>query len=168
MAAFTLGTGPMFFALAYGTSSLGAHARTYFNRAVAVLLIVMGFVAVQTGLALTGHPLPIRPIMASDASRGTSAIASIEGTMQVAVVQVSNEGFSPARTTANANMGLRLTFVTSDVTGCTRTIVVPDLDIELVLPVDGSETIDVPAQKPDTTLRWVCGMGMYSGNVVFG
>jgi len=167
MAAFTLGTWPVFFALAYGASSLGLHARTYFNAAVAVLLLVMGFVAIQTGFALAGHPLPIRPILAASSDSTPATQATQKEGAQQAVIQVANDSYTPTNVRATAGMPLQLVFATSEVTGCTRTVVVPVLHIEKVLPATGTETIEVPAQKAGSKLRWVCGMGMYSGSVTF-
>lgn len=167
MAAFTLGTFPMFFGLAYGASSLGKHARKYFNRTVSVVLLIMGFVAIQTGFNLAGHPLPIRPIMAGSGISQQTATTTQTGAAQKVTIIVANDGFAPVKVDAIAGQALDLVFTTKNVTGCTRTVVIPELKEERVLPVTGTLTMKIPSKPSGTTLRWVCGMGMYSGQIHF-
>ena len=57
MASFTLGTSPVFFAVAYSATRLGARLERAFVRVVAVVVLVMGLVAIETGLNMMGSPL---------------------------------------------------------------------------------------------------------------
>jgi sulfite exporter TauE/SafE len=56
MFAFTLGTSPVFFAVAYFTTRLGATLEKYFMKGVAVVVLVLGLITVNTGLNLMGSP----------------------------------------------------------------------------------------------------------------
>ncbi len=53
---FVLGTTPVFFALAYFTTKLGARLEKTFMRVVAVVLLVLGLVSIEAGLNLAGSP----------------------------------------------------------------------------------------------------------------
>ena len=57
MFAFTLGTGPVFFGLAYTAAKLGAKKQSLFLKFAAVVIIILGLVAVEGGLNLAGSPV---------------------------------------------------------------------------------------------------------------
>src|SRR5688572_24419071 len=60
MFAFTLGTSPVFFIIAYLTTELGARLEKFFMRFVAVVVLILGFVTLDGGLNLIGSPLSIQ------------------------------------------------------------------------------------------------------------
>ena len=60
MFAFTLGTSPVFFIIAYLTTELGARLEKFFMQFVAVVVLVLGFVTLDGGLNLMGSPLSIQ------------------------------------------------------------------------------------------------------------
>ena len=57
MLAFTLGTSPVFFAVAYLTTQIGARLEKWFMRFVAVVVLVLGIVTYISGLRLAGVPI---------------------------------------------------------------------------------------------------------------
>lgn len=57
MFAFILGTSPVFFAVAYLTTTLGARLEKWFMRFVAVVVLVLGIVSYISGLRLAGVPV---------------------------------------------------------------------------------------------------------------
>lgn len=57
MFAFTLGTSPVFFAVAYLATQLGARLESWFLRFVAVVVLILGLVTLESGLNLLGSPL---------------------------------------------------------------------------------------------------------------
>ena len=54
--AFTLGTIPVFFGVSYFATRLGASMEKYFNRLVAIVIIILAFVSINSGLNLAGSP----------------------------------------------------------------------------------------------------------------
>ncbi|HCK65479.1 MAG TPA: hypothetical protein DHW49_04380, partial [Anaerolineae bacterium] len=56
MFAFTLGTSPVFFIIAYLTTQLGARLEKFFMRFVAIVILILGFVTLDGGLNLIGSP----------------------------------------------------------------------------------------------------------------
>ena len=56
MFAFTLGASPVFFAVAYLTTRLGATLESNFMRFVAAVVLVLGLVSIDSGLTLAGSP----------------------------------------------------------------------------------------------------------------
>jgi sulfite exporter TauE/SafE len=57
MFAFTLGTSPVFFVVAYLATQLGARLESWFLRFVAVVVLILGLVTVESGLNLLGSPI---------------------------------------------------------------------------------------------------------------
>jgi sulfite exporter TauE/SafE len=57
MFAFTLGTSPVFFAVAYFTTQIGARMERAFMRFVAVVVLILGIVTYISGLRLAGIPI---------------------------------------------------------------------------------------------------------------
>ena len=57
MLAFTLGTSPVFFVVAYLTTQIGARLEKWFMRFVAVVVLILGIVTYISGLRLAGVPI---------------------------------------------------------------------------------------------------------------
>jgi sulfite exporter TauE/SafE len=57
MLAFTLGTSPVFFAVAYLTTQIGARLEKWFMRFVATVVLVLGILTYISGLRLAGIPI---------------------------------------------------------------------------------------------------------------
>jgi uncharacterized protein len=97
MFAFTLGTTPVFFALAYLATRLGQRMEKTFVRVVAVALIVFGLVSIDSALTLGGFPYSFTNMrMAMSAPRSEAsetAVASAARPLHPAPVMV---GATPA------------------------------------------------------------------------
>jgi uncharacterized protein len=59
MMAFTLGTSPVFFSLAYLTTRIGARLEKLFSRFVAVVILVLGIFTFVSGMRLNGFSLSL-------------------------------------------------------------------------------------------------------------
>ncbi len=172
MAAFTLGSSVVFFIVVYLATRMGALLEKNFARAVAVVLLVLGLVSVDSGLNLMGSPVSLArwtQTMSSSASLETPALtdATSEAEENDLYITVLNTSYVPATLRARANVPSRLTFVTENVFSCALALVIPELRIEEMLPVTGEVTFEIPPQPPGKVLRYSCSMGMYVGEVVF-
>ena len=161
--AFTLGASPLFFAVAYLATQLGAKLETLFMRLVAVVVLVLGLVSVDAGLTLVGSPLSVTNGLNSTFVRETIPQESSSSLM----IEARNNGYYPAVLYAKAGEAISLTIVTDNTRSCSRDFVIPSLGVEELLPSTGSVKIDIPAQEPGSTLRFSCSMGMYTGKIVF-
>lgn len=176
MGTFTLGSSIVFFGVVYLATRLGSLMERYFTRAVAVVLLVLGLVSVDSGLNLAGAPFSFaRLVQAARAPAAAvvsvgagavvaGAVASEENDLRIDVL---NDGYAPATLRARADVPSRLTFVTRDVHSCSRALVIPELGVEKVLDATGEVTFEVPPQPAGKVLRYSCSMGMYTGEVVF-
>ncbi len=85
MFAFVLGTSPVFFAVAYLATTLGARLEKNFMRIVAVIVLVLGLVSIDSGLTLAGWPYSVsnlRMAAAGTDSDSAPVVAAAQPTAQ--------------------------------------------------------------------------------------
>jgi sulfite exporter TauE/SafE len=167
MFAFVIGTSPVFFAISYLAMRLGAQLEKWFMRFVAVVLLILGLVSINSGLTLMGSPLSLsgltqagRAIQSSE--QEFSATPAVELTLNA-----RNNGYSPQRLAAKAGEPIVLHVVTADTFSCARDFVIPAIGFETLLPQSGTVQVNIPAQSAGTVLRFTCSMGMYTGVIEF-
>jgi sulfite exporter TauE/SafE len=170
--AFTLGTSPVFFIVAYMTTELGARLEKFFMRFVAVTVLILGLVTVNSGLNILGSPLSFQNMTRSLLPANTaSASAAQTGQFSFAdgdvVLYVQNEGYFPQTLSVPAGKDFTLNLVTDQTYSCSRDFVIPALDYYELLPDTGTVKVNIPAQAKGSTLFFTCSMGMYTGQIVF-
>ncbi len=176
MGAFTLGSSVVFFTVAYLATRLGAVLEENLARAVAIVLLALGLVSVDSGLNLAGAPISAtRLIQAASAPAvrlspsAPPAVTSMNPASgeNVLDVRVSSSGYTPAQLHARAGVPTRLTLVTENVYSCALALVIPELGVEQMLPLTGEATIDIPPQPAGKVLRYSCAMGCNTAQIVF-
>jgi sulfite exporter TauE/SafE len=171
MFAFTLGTSPVFFIVAYLTTELGSRLEKFFMRFVAVAVLILGFVTLDSGLNLMGSPFSLQNLTRAWSSSPTESAPVADSGQPVErgeiYLNVQNSGYSPAVMTAPANTELTLNLVTNETYSCARDFVIPKLNFYMLLPATGVMQTTIPPQKAGTTLFYTCSMGMYTGQIVF-
>ena len=160
MFAFILGTSPLFFSVAYFATRIGAAIEKYFTRIVAVTMLIMGLVQIDTGLNLSGFPYSF--------SRTFSILQAYCLPAQTGMsIEVTENGYYPKILHLPANPDLSIEWVTRDTKSCARSVVVPGLDYQQILPTTGRVKFDIPAQEKGAIIRYTCSMGMYPSQFVF-
>lgn len=170
MFSFTLGTSPVFFLVAYLTTQLGRRLEAFFMRFVAVVVLILGLVTLNSGLNLMGSPLSWENLTRglNPAAEGIAEPALASSQEGALVLTVANNGYFPRTLEAPANQDLQLELVTDNTYSCARDFVIPALKVYTLLPETGRVTVDIPPQEPGTVMRFTCSMGMYTGQIVFG
>ncbi len=184
MFAFTLGTSPVFFAVTYFASRLGARIEGAFVRIVAVVILILGMVSIESGLNLIGSPVsiqrlirniqssqsmaalstPVTPLTGTGPFLPTATLTTQEGAVNLSVI---NSGYTPAVLHAPGGKAFTLNLVTNNTQSCSRAFVIPALNIQELLPETGTVSVAIPAQPKGSVLQFACSMGMYSGEIVF-
>ncbi|MBP6178738.1 MAG: sulfite exporter TauE/SafE family protein [Anaerolineales bacterium] len=160
MFSFILGTSPLFFSVAYFATRLGSAMEKNFTRIVAVTMLIMGLVQVDTGLNLSGAPFSI--------SRTISIVQAYALPAQTGTsIEVTENGYFPQVLHLPANQEVSIEWVTRNTQACSRSVVVPDLEYQKILPTTGRVTMDIPAQEKGAIIRYTCSMGMYPSQFVF-
>ena len=172
MFAFTLGTSPVFFFVAYLTTELGARLEKFFMRFVAVIVLILGLVTLDGGLNLMGSPLSLQNLARNLTSPNNASVPEANSSQasipsDELVLNVENHGYFPATLKAPAGRDLKLNLVTNGTFSCALAFLIPALDFYQMLPPVGKVQIDIPAQEKGSTLYFTCSMGMYTGQIVF-
>jgi uncharacterized protein len=172
MFAFTLGTSPVFFIIAYLATELGARLEKFFMRFVAIVVLILGLVTLDGGLNLIGSPMSFQNLARSlipsknvSASAGNSSQPSIPD--DELVLSVENGGYFPSTLKAPAGKDLKLNLVTNGTYSCALAFLIPALDFYQMLLPFGTVQVSIPAQEKGSTLYFTCSMGMYTGQIVF-
>ncbi len=173
MFAFTLGTSPVFFFVAWLATELGARLEKFFMRFVAAVVLILGLVTMNGGLNLVGSPLSFNNLflprsasgltMYADAST-SSAFTSAPGEE---VLYVQNQGYFPQTLRVPAGRDFTLNLVTNQTYSCARDFVIPALNFYQLLPDTGAVQVTIPAQPKGARIFFTCSMGMYTGQIVF-
>jgi hypothetical protein len=167
----------------------------YFMRFVAVMVLALGLISIESGLNLAGSPLSFshltQTVMASTNNLTTSPTPSIDlintpndvsrqladqpqaptpelptGTNMISL-NATNSGYDPQVLRAPANTPIVLNVITNNTFSCSRAFVIPSLNIENILPRNGTTPINIPPQQPGTVMPFSCSMGMYIGQIEF-
>ncbi len=75
-------------------------------------------------------------------------------------------GYSPAVSTAQANIPTKLVVKTNGTYDCSAALVIRSIGYQKILPQTGEEVIDLGTPQSGT-LRGLCSMGMYNFSVNF-
>lgn len=190
MFAFTLGTSPVFFAVSYFATQIGSKLEKQFVRFVAIVVLILAIVTINSGLTLAGSPinlsrLPIsfypQPQRVNAVQAGQTAqaidpaiaspteanpnLADTEGS--TIIINVENYGYNPPEIHAKAGVPVTLKLITEDVRSCSRAFIIPSLNVQKMLDQTGEATIQIPAQKSGAKINYSCSMGMYGGRIIF-
>jgi plastocyanin domain-containing protein len=95
----------------------------------------------------------------------SSNVFMIDG---VQVVEITAKGlYAPKKTAAKANLPTVIKIKTDNTFDCSKSLNFPSLGLRKLLPSSGETLVELPEQKPGSTIKGVCSMGMYSFVVNF-
>lgn len=171
MAAFVLGTTPVFFTLAYLATKLGERLQANFLKVAGAVILILGLVSIEAGLVLAGSPKTFagfaQSLAQTPAQSTQSATQAVHtGESDTLTLSANNDGYSPHVIQAKAGKPYTLLINSEHNTSCGRSFVIPDLNIQKTLPENGPTSINIPAQ-PAGTLKLTCIMGMYTAGIQF-
>lgn len=166
LAAFTIGTSPMFFAL--GVTASEFMKRKAFVYAASALIIVLGVNSISAGNALRGSSQTIANYWKvltnqedSKTTKQTLATLDKSGNQEV-TIQVTSNGYMPLASTLKVGVPVKLKLVSNNVAGCVQVFTMPTYNIKKLLPRNGEEEIAFTPTKTGR-LPFSCAMGMFTG-----
>ena len=168
--AFTLGTTPLFFSVAYCAGRLGAVLEARCTKVVATILLGLGLVSIVHGLNLAGLPVSFPYAAEGSASESVPrASVSTRGSENGVgrTIAVSDDEFKPKVLHLPADRQVTLVWATRDTSCCGRSVVVPGLDYMVFLPPTGRVPMTIAPQKPGTILFYSCATGRNTGRLIF-
>ncbi len=167
MFAFTLGTSPLFFILGSLATKFSQSLEKYVYPVAAALVLVLGILAIDNGLTLSGSPFTLKEFWSTATGTGstnTLGTATVVGQKQSALINVYATGYEPNRMTLKAGIPTTLSIVTNRTQGCTRAITFPTLGIQKILPESGTTEIELPTLAKGR-VPFSCSMGMFTGTI---
>ncbi len=130
------------------------------NRNIA-LSIVAAAVLISGAIMFVGSGSDVNTAGAPPANN----VSVVDG-KQIIVINAKG-GYAPRVTSAKAGIPTVLKMDTTGTFDCSAALSIPSLGYRNMLPSSGETFIDVPPQKPGTTMRGLCAMGMYSFAINF-
>lgn len=172
MAAFTLGTSPVFFTLGYLATRLGDAMHRRFLKIAAYALILLAVYNLNGAIALTGSNLTLENAWGNFYCTFTFCDGDFESTAQAAApvsnatITINSDGYSPNNFTVKAGSEVTLNIVNKGGGGCTQAFTIPKYNIQKIVPIGSSDKVTFTApNEPGTQLAFMCSMGMFRGTI---
>jgi sulfite exporter TauE/SafE len=170
MATFVVGTSPLFATIGYLFRRSATALRGRLSKLAGVAVVAAGIFSINAGLVLMGSSLSLNALwdggFPASSTQAVTVTPGIDGIQDV-VIDVHATSYTPSLVSVKAGAPVRVTFHTDGVTGCTRGVVFPSLNIDQGLPRSGSTAIDL-GRLPAGRLVYTCSMGMYHGAIDVG
>ena len=166
MLVFSIGTVPLM--LTFGAIS-GLLSKGYTKKLLkfsGVLIIVLGLIMGNRGLALAGMNMSPGSVLAKIGAFGTDTAsanaikATVKDGVQYLNMTATYSGYTPTELIIQKGMPVKWLVDGKELTGCNRTIVIPSLNLKQRLE-NGINTIEFTPGNED--LNFSCWMGMKNG-----
>lgn len=170
MAAFVLGTMPLFAALGVATAKLSSNWYQNFSKIAAAALIVMAIYSFNGVLVVINSPLTINKLFTPIQSIFTTSqetksnggnINQVNGIQKV-TINVLNQGYSPSYIQVKAGVPVQLTLQSNNTYSCALAFVFREFGINTFLEATDSQIFSFTPTVPGK-YTYTCSMGMYTG-----
>lgn len=161
LAAFVLGTSPVFLGLGLLMAKLGQRIM----KAAAWAVVVMAIWTLNTAGVMLGSPVSIQAALA----KAECAISFCEGraggmTSDQVTLEISRTGYSVSNA-VRAGREIKMTLVNTDGRGCQQAINIPALGVSKVIRPGQREEISFRAPEKSGKIRILCSMGMFTSEL---
>ncbi len=155
MAAFILGTIPLFFGIGYLTSLLGEAYKTKFLKLAAVAVIYLGISSINGSLVALGSPISIN-------FGAPENVQMEQASSQNPEIEITSAGYFPNYLRVKKGEQVTLTLTSKDAYSCASAFRIPSLGIKKNLKANETQTITFTPQQTGK-IPFSCSMGMYRG-----
>jgi plastocyanin domain-containing protein len=148
------------FGLVTGVVSARATKKILF--ASGVIVMILGVIMINRGLALSGTGLDASSLAASGiASEDKVAGVEMKDGYQIIRMDVTRYGWEPDRFILKKGVPVRWIITGKEINSCNNAIVVPDLGLNF--PVKSGEQVIEFTPTKEGLISWGCWMGMIPG-----
>lgn len=152
---FSLGTVPLLFLFAAIASVISGSLSRSMMKISAGLVIVLGIVMLNRGLALSGLALDLS--LLKNGLNETAEIRMEDG-KQVVNLVVDSSGYTPDIPIVQVGVPVKMTLDVGNINGCNNPIIIPEYGIEIDLKTDDPVVEFTPTKEG--SIRISCWMGM--------
>lgn len=174
MAAFVLGTAPLFFGVGLLTSVLGENFKEKFLKLAAFLVLYLGVTSMNGSLVAAGSPVTLQsmaensPIQidlsgGQNTGNGVGTAARLAGGIQNIDISVSASGYNPTNIQVQAGKPVKLNLNAVGKLGCISSFRIPQMGITKTL-TSGLNEVEFTPPNPGK-LTYTCSMGMFRGTI---
>ncbi|PYG84307.1 sulfite exporter TauE/SafE [Ruminiclostridium sufflavum DSM 19573] len=158
---FSLGTVPLMLGLGVASSFLSSKFTHKMMKVSAVLVMILGIVMLNRGLALSG--VSINPVAANSAS--SSGIAAITGNVQTVNTTLDSGRYYPITVQKGIPVRWTISVADGDLNGCNRSLRISEYNIENKNLEVGDNVIEFTPDKTGNFI-YTCWMGMLRSNII--
>lgn len=167
MAAFILGTMPLFFGIGALTSVLGEAFKTKFLKLVSVAVIYLSITTINGSLVALNFPITLQTI-----AENSPIVINLDpqnqeenqdvSTSQNIEINITSNGYIPNYLRVRKNELVTLKLVSKDAYSCASAFRIPSLGIKKNLEANETQVITFTPTKAGK-IQFNCSMGMYRG-----
>ena len=163
---FGIGTLPMLMGFGLLTSLLSANLTPKLMKASGVIVIILGAVMMNRGLAVTGTGGDFSTLVARVAQElaPVSSETQLSATEQTITMRVLKTSFSPNRFTLRKGIPVKWVINGEELNECNKEIIVPQYDLKIKLK-PGQQVIEFTPPEAGV-VPWSCWMGMIPGTFI--
>lgn len=156
---FSLGTVPLLLGFGVLGSMLSSRFAKNMVKCSAVLVIVLGLVMLNRGMAFTGITIP----SVSAASGNNVSISTVSGEKQQVTTSLKGGRYAPIAVQEGIPVKWTINVDSNDLNGCNREIIIPEYNIKKELKT-GENLIEFTPTKTGT-FGYSCWMGMINSSI---
>jgi len=164
---FGLGTLPAMLGFGYFASYISNKMTHKIVKASAIIVMVLGLIMLNNGLALTGTGFDVKSIGASLSILGGSSNDEglvMDGEYQVIEMTVDGRGWTPDRFVLKKDVPVKWVIHGEEINGCNNAIQVPEYNLEFSIK-KGEQVIEFTPTR-EGVVSWSCWMGMIPGTFI--
>lgn len=175
MAAFVLGTAPLFFGVGWLTAVLGDNFKARFLKFAGFAVLYLGITSLNGSLVASGSPITLQSMAENspiqiDLSAGRNALGqtdlgggvNVVGGVQIVDIAVANSGYTPSTFQVKSGTPVKLNLTAQGQLGCTSVFRIPQLGISKTLSQTALNEVEFTPKSPGK-LTYTCSMGMIRG-----
>lgn len=168
---FGLGTLPVLLSFGFITTLISRKATQKILKASGAIVIILGLIMVNRGLALTGTGMDTNSLISSvstdrNLANGDSAdsLIEMENGYQIIRMDVDRSGWTPDKFILKKGVPVKWIINGKEINGCNNAIQVPKLSLEFDIK-QGMQTIEFTPTE-EGIIPWSCWMGMIRGTFI--
>lgn len=163
---FALGTLPVMLGFGFLTSVISAKATHKILKASGIIVILLGLMMVNRGLALTGAGYDTKSLFASFSvqNKNSADTQDIQGGYQIIRMDVTKYGWQPNQFVLKKGVPVKWVINGKELTRCNSAIQVPKLGLRFEIK-PGEQVIEFTPTE-EGVISWSCWMGMIPGTFI--
>lgn len=163
---FGLGTLPLLFGFGFMTSLLSKNLTPKLLKASGVIVMALGVIMLNRGLAVTGANLDFNNLAARLSQQLSPTISDTQTceAEQTIHMNVDETGFSPNQFTLQKDILVKWVINGKNLNACNKIIIVPSYDLRIEVQA-GEQIIEFTPHEAGV-ISWSCWMGMIPGTFI--